>query len=190
MQVKLNNVRLAFPALFEPQVVKGDTRGKPAFSAQLILPRDHPQLPEIEKAIIEAATQTWGAKAMDVLRSLKPQDKLCVHNGDAKAEWSGFPGNLFISARAEARPLVVDRNRNILTAADGKVYAGCYVNAVLDIWAQDNQFGRRVNAGLKGVQFYAEGEAFGGSVPAQVDDFDDLDAGSIGGGSAGGGSLF
>jgi hypothetical protein len=188
MQVKLDNVRLAFPSIWEAQQVQG--QGKPAFSAQLILPRDHPQLPALEKAVVDVATAQWGAKAMDVLKALKAKDAICVHNGDSKSEWTGFAGNLYVSARNEARPLIVDRQRNILVAADGKPYAGCYVNAVVDIWAQDNQFGRRVNAGLKGLQFAADGDAFAGGVPAKLDDFDDLDVSTIPGSAAPGSALF
>lgn len=187
MKLTLKHVRLAFPSLWFPEQVQGE--GKPAFSGSFIIPRDHPQLREIESVIMQVANAQWGAKAMDILRALKAKDAICVHNGDAKAEWAGFAGNLYISARSESRPLVVGRDRAILVQADGKPYAGCYVNAVLDIWAQDNKFGRRINAGLSGVQFDADGEAFAGGVPATVDDFDNLDASQMpeGGGTAGGG---
>lgn len=191
MKLSLKHVRLAFPSLWHPEQVQGE--GKPAFSASFIIPRDHPQLRDIENTILQVANAQWGAKAMDILRAIKAKDALCVHNGDAKAEWTGFAGNLYISARSETRPLVVDRDRSILVQADGRPYAGCYVNPVLDIWAQDNKFGRRINAGLSGVQFDEDGEAFAGGVPATVDDFDNLDASQIpagGGGTAGGGGLF
>lgn len=32
--------------------------------------------------------------------------------------------------------------------ADGLVYSGCYVNARIELWAQDNANGKRVNAKL------------------------------------------
>jgi len=44
---------------------------------------------------------------------------------------------------------------------NGKPYAGCYVNMSIRLWAQDNQFGKRVNAQLRAVQFVKDGEAFG-----------------------------
>jgi hypothetical protein len=70
---------------------------------------------------------------------------------------------------------VVDRDRTPLTASDGKPYAGCFVNAVVELWAQDNQYGKRINASLGGVQFAADGDAFGGGgVRTEADDFDDL----------------
>ncbi len=59
-------------------------------------------------------------------------------------------------------------------AADGKPYSGCYVNGIVDIWAQDNGFGRRLNATLKGVQFVKDGDAFSGGTAVSADAFDDL----------------
>jgi hypothetical protein len=32
-------------------------------------------------------------------------------------------------------------------------YSGCHANAIINIWAQNNKWGKRVNAGLTGVQF-------------------------------------
>ncbi len=81
---------------------------------------------------------------------------------------------MFISSSSVSAPGVFDKDRTELTQKDGRPYAGCYVNAALDIWAQDNQFGKRINATLKGVQFAADGDAFVGSAPATAEDFDDI----------------
>lgn len=83
---------------------------------------------------------------------------------------------MYVSARNALRPLVVDVNKAPLTAEDGKPYAGCYVNASIELWTQDNNYGKRVNATLRGVQFYKDGESFAGGGVASDDDFDDLTA--------------
>lgn len=175
MQVKLLNVRLAFPVLWAPEQVNG--QGKAAYSVQLLMARGSQQAKLVEETIaaVAKAQAGWGAKALDILKQLKAKDALCLHDGDLK-EYDGYAGNLYVSARSEARPLVIDRDRSILSASDGRPYSGCYVNAIIDVWAQDNKFGRRVNAGLKGIQFCADGEAFSSGSPARVDDFDSLDA--------------
>lgn len=175
LKIKLSHVRLAFPALFQPQTVNGE--GDPAYSATFILDADHPQIREIRSAIKDIAKAKWGAKADQTLTLMEKQDKTALHDGDLKANYDGFAGNFYISARSKARPTVVDRDRRPLTAADGRPYAGCYVAAIVELWAQDNQYGKRVNASLGGVQFVADGEAFGGGgVPTSADDFDDLAA--------------
>ncbi len=178
IRVTLKNVRCAFPQFFEAQSFN---EGKPAFGGSFIFPQEHEAYEQMKNAIREEAKTKWAAKADEVLKSLGATDKLCLHNGDSKAEYEGFPGNYFVSARNEVRPVVVDKNRAPLTAADGKPYAGCYVTVILDVWAQDNKYGKRVNASLAGVQFFADGDAFAGGGVARVDDFEDLSTGEEGG---------
>lgn len=170
MKVKLNNVRLAFPQLFEAKTVNGE--GEPAFSASFIIEKDNPAVAEIRKAMEALATEKWGAKAADIWKGMKASDKLALHDGDSKSQYAGFEGNFYVSARSKTRPLVIDANKSPLTASDGKPYAGCYVNAVVELWAQDNNYGKRINASLGGVQFHADGEPFAGGVAASADDFE------------------
>lgn len=181
MKIRLQNVRLAFPALFQPQTV-ANGEGDPAYSATFILEGRHPQIKEIKAAMADIAKQKWGAKADSTLTLLEKQGKTALHDGDLKSNYAGFAGNCYVSARNKTRPTVVDRDRTPLTAADGKPYGGCYVNAVVELWAQDNQYGKRINASLGGVQFFKDGESFGGgSSVVDADDFDDLsvDAGGM-----------
>ena len=41
----------------------------------------------------------------------------------------------------------------------------------VELWAQDNQYGKGVNATLRGVQFYRDGQAFTGGRPLGEDEF-------------------
>jgi hypothetical protein len=68
---------------------------------------------------------------------------------------------MFINARSDKRPGVVNRDMTPLTKDDNKPYAGCYVNATVRIWGQDNQYGKRINAALRAVQFVKDGKPFG-----------------------------
>ena len=172
MKIKLNNVRLSFPQLFEAKTVNGE--GKPAFSAAFLISPKDPQIAMINTAISTVAAEKWGAKADAILKTIRAADKTCLHSGDLKSNYDGFEGMMYISARNPLKPSVVDTNRSPLVAEDGRPYAGCYVNAVLELWTQDNNYGKRVNATLMGVQFYKDGESFVGGGVADADDFDDL----------------
>lgn len=172
MKIKLNAVRLSFPQLFEAKTVNGE--GKPAFSAAFLISPKDPQIAMINTAITTVAAEKWGAKADAILKTIRAADKTCLHSGDLKANYDGFEGMMYISARNPLKPSVVDTNRSPLVAEDGRPYAGCYVNAVLELWTQDNNYGKRVNATLMGVQFYKDGESFVGGGVADADDFDDL----------------
>ena len=169
MKVHLKDVRISFANIFEPKQVQG--QGDAKFSASFIFPRSHPAAAELTKALTDAATEKWGAKAGDVLKALKAGDRLCVHDGDAKADNEAYLGNLFVNASNKTRPLVIGPNREPLVAADGKPYSGCYVNAIVEVWPQDNQFGKRINASLLGVQFLRDGERLSGGGVAAAEDF-------------------
>jgi Protein of unknown function (DUF2815) len=176
MKLKLNNVRLAFPTLWEAKTVNGE--GKPAFSGTFLIDPADAQVKTINAAIDLVAKEKWGAKADAMLKQMRAADKVCLHNGDLKANYDGFPGNLFISARNPMRPTVVGPAKEPLVEADGRPYAGCYVHVVLELWAQDNNYGKRINATLMGVQFFHDGDSFTGGGVASEDDFDDVTAGA------------
>ncbi len=174
MKLRVNNVRSAFPTLYVPKAF-GD--GDPTFSILGIMTPDHPQIPEIEDIMEQLAKDKWGAKAAANLKEIKARDRAFLHDGDTKSKYAGFEGNLFISARSKTRPFVCDQNRDELTPADGKPYAGCYVNLLLDVYAQDNSYGTRLNANLRAVQFAGDGEPFSASAGSvSADEFDIVDS--------------
>lgn len=108
MKMTIKNCRLAFPAIFEAKAVNpGDT---PAFSASLLIGKDHPQLAEIKKAISTVGADKWKDKAPALLKQLEAGGKTALHDGDTKASYDGFEGNLFISARNQSKPAVKDRD--------------------------------------------------------------------------------
>lgn len=176
MKIKLQNVRLAFPDIFEAKTVNGE--GDPAFSATFLMAPDHPAIDKIRAAFEKLGKEKWGARWATVKKEIETKDRLALHDGDTKADYAGFEGNMYISARNRTRPLVIDRDKSPLTMADGKPYAGCYVHASIELWCQDNNYGRRINASLRGIQFYKDGDAFSGGGAASEDEFEDIEDGS------------
>jgi len=188
MKVVLKKARGAFLKLSKPEQVNG--QGKPKFSGAFILETDSPfyqeNLDKMNAAIAAVANEKWGKKGAEMLASLKAKDKVALHDGDTKADLSGYAGNMFVNANVEATkpPTLVDQYRQPVSRqvdeegasqADRLFYSGCYVNVIVNIWAQDNEFGKRINASLGGVQFAEHGTPFGGSAPASVDEFEMLE---------------
>jgi hypothetical protein len=172
MKIQINDVRLAFPALFTPKV---SDFGAAKFGAAFLFPFDSEAKKRIEDAIETVGKEKWAAKWPVIKKALIAGQKVCLKDGDIKAQYAGYEGNWFVNTSATAAPMVVDRDVNItLTERDGKPYGGCYVNASIDIWAQDNKFGQRVNATLVGVQFVRDGDAFGGGAKASANEFESL----------------
>lgn len=173
--IMLNDVRIAFAhGLWQASQVQG--QGRPAFSATALIPKNHPCVPLVGKAMQDVAVAKWGADGPKVLQALIAGGRVCLRDGNSKPDIAGYPGNLFISARTPTAPLVIDQNRQPLTPAGGKPYSGCYVNFSIAIWAQQNQHGRRINAQLRGVQFVKDGEPLAGGSPASADEFGEVEA--------------
>lgn len=180
--------RLAFAeTIFEKKGIAGDPNSKPRYNCCLLLPADNKQVAEIEKITEDLVLgHSWkdaprddkdNEYAKSLLKTLGKKDRLALHDGDDKQKWAGFPGTMYLSPSSDTRPTTVNRDRSPLTKDDGVLYSGCYANAKVEIWVQDNGFGERVNVGLLGVQFVRDGDSFGaGSPPANPDDFPDLDA--------------
>ncbi len=173
--IRLDDVRCAFPAFFKAEQVGG--QGKPAFSGTFLMTPEHPALAIVKAAIKKVAVEKWGDEAAAVLQQLVASDRVCLRAGDSKANYDGFAGNMYVSARGYVRPLVIAQDKTPLTESDGKPYSGCYVNAQISIWAQQNQYGKRINAQLGGVQFLRDGESFGGGHVADVSEFDTVSEG-------------
>lgn len=172
-RVKLDNVRLSFPHLDQPHSVRG---GAPRWGANFIMtPDDHRALlRKLEAMIDEVATEG---------KIRLKGDNTCLRDGDDNTNqdgeiYQGYEGNKYIAANAneKRRPKLYTRRGKQTLDAD-IFYGGCYVNAWIDIWPQNDSAGKRVNAALVGVQFVEDGESFGGAAPMDDDLVEDLGPG-------------
>ncbi len=179
-RIRLENVRLAFAqGLWQRSKPPGsDANAKEKYRASLLIPRDHPQLHLLESIIQDEAKAKWGPKAVAILKAAEAQQKVCLRDGDLKAQYAGFEGNMYISASAEIMPTVYGANPKDgpISQQSGKVYSGCWVNASLDIYAFD-RVSKGIAAGLRGVQFVSDDEALGGGTAASDDEFDEIAVG-------------
>jgi hypothetical protein len=180
MKVVIEDVRLSFPDLFEP---KSFGEGKPAYSAKFIVEPKSSNVKKLEDAIVAVAKEKWGEKADGVLEIINEDKKNAFVKGPYKNKktgevYDGFQGMFHLNARSAAdkpAPKTFDRAKREVSARDGVFYAGCYVDAVVDVYAQDHpQYGRRINCSLLGVRFVRDGDAFSGGGGVSADDFADL----------------
>lgn len=176
--VMLEDVRIAFVhsqygGLW--RAGSSDDGGRPAYSSSFILTPDHKSLPVVRQAMLAVARHKWGPDGDNVLQALASAGRTCLINGNTKGHVAGYAGNWVINARSPVAPRVFDQRRQELTESSGIPYSGCYVNAALAIWAQQNKYGRRINAQLRGVQFVRHGEPLAGGAPASADEFGDIE---------------
>jgi hypothetical protein len=160
-KIILNDVRLAFPSLWETEKYNGQDTGK--YAATFLISKDDPQVDTIKAAILAMAEEKFG-------KPVPKSVKFCLQDGDEK-EFNGANGHWTIKATTKNRPVVMDQDKNPLVEADGKIYGGAYVNTSISLWAMDNQYGKRILANLAGVQLVRDGESFGGGSSNAMDDF-------------------
>jgi hypothetical protein len=175
MKIKLNNVRLSFPDLFTATQFGGT--GPFSYGAAFLFAPDSATDKAVKAAFNAVAKEKWGAKADAIIKAVQgnPQ-KCCYYDGNLK-DYDGYENNMVLSAKRpqdKGRPLVVDADKSPLQAEDGKPYAGCYVNATVELWPQDNQHGKGMRCTVLGVQFLRDGDRFGGGSQPDTDDFEDI----------------
>jgi len=180
-RIMLKGITLAFPALAEPQAFG---EGEPAYGAKFPIKPNSEQQKAIEAAILAEAKEAWKDKADSVLAMLADDGKLAfvkkVYKSKKTGEpYQGFEGAHYLSARnAKTQPTVFNQYGEELNSKgdiERQAFSGALVNASVEIWAQDNKWGRRINCSLRGVMLTGEGENFGGgSSPASADEFASL----------------
>ena len=161
----MKNVRLSFPSLFHKAMFQGtETKYEATF---LLDKKEH------------AATITQVSDAIAAMlkehKAKLTSDKICLKDGDLM-DYDGYANTLTLKASSTKRPMVINKLKEPVTEDDNVIYSGCYVNAIVSLWFQDNGFGKRINASLEAVQFAKDGTPFGdGGSKASLDDFDVID---------------
>lgn len=151
-KIKIGNARLSFPSLFQTAKFNSEDTGK--YEATFILDKvEHAELIESIKAKINAMLK-------DEIKGKLAPDKICFKDGDDQ-DRPEYAGKYVIKASTKKRPLVIKRDKSPITEDDNIVYAGCYVHGIISLWAQNNSYGKRINAQLDGIQFVKDGDSFG-----------------------------
>lgn len=169
--IKLRKVRLSFPSVFEHGSFGGKSTGK--YEATFLLPKSDEKTYNL---IVKQIKALLAEKKMKI-----PTAKWFIKDGD-ETEDEHAQGCWIIKTANKNRPTLIDRNKNTVTKEDNEIdamfFGGAWVNASISMWAQDNEFGKRVNGNLAGIQ-YVKGDinedGFSDTGTADVDEFDDED---------------
>lgn len=180
MKVILKDVRIAFiDALWTPKQYQGAGPFRRSATFLVVPGSDNDKL--LEAAIEKVAAEKFGKKAASVLAGVRGNsNKCCYMDGNTKADYDGFQGMKYLASHrkdADGPVLVIDTNKAPLAEGAGRPYAGCYVNASVDIYAQDGQ-NTGIRSGLIGVQFFRDGDSFGGASRSDGSEFEDLGTGA------------
>lgn len=172
----LKDVRLAFPDLFEAKQYQG--QGPFRWSATFLVEPGSDNDKLIQAEISRVAKEKFDKKAGQIEAWRQNPQKFCYCPGDLKPDYDGWAGKMALAAHRyekQGAPGVFDNvgvngKPNRLTKESGKPYAGCYVNAKVEIWAQDGQ-NSGIRATVVSVQFLGDGDAFSSGSRPSEDDF-------------------
>lgn len=175
--------RLSFPALAKAEQFKGDPNSKPRYGISVLVPKDSEEMKLINEVVREVFEDKWGSQPAEkkkaIWAKIKSNNRLFITDGDAK-EYDGYAGHNVLSAYNQLpspRPLCINQRREIIPVDELEqvLYSGCYVNAILNVWAQDNKWGQGIRASIGGVQFVKDGDRFSGGAIASADEFEEIE---------------
>jgi len=186
-KIELKNVRLSFADIYKAKAF--EVGQKPRYSASFLLdPSDkaHKKLIKLIKSEGDRiAEEEWGFTVDQMLERSNKKNKevpklkgTCFGNGDDLDKvYDGYDDMFFVRTSKledDGRPTVVDTDMSPLTAEDNKPYNGCYVDATLTLWTQNNQYGKRINGNLRAIRFRSDGDAFGRPPIEAEDEFSEV----------------
>ena len=176
--IMLTNTRLSFPQLVEARAYQEGQAKK--FSADLILDPAGEDWKKVIHSVMQSAQEKWGDNAQAVLQMCQADRKLrAFGNGAEKVDkktfkpYEGYEGAVYVSANNANPPQMIESNGKSVDptntmayqALARKMYGGCYVNAAIKFWIQDNKYGRGIRCELIALQFAKDGTPFGDAAP-------------------------
>ena len=176
--IYLTDVRLSFPHLLQAHA--SAEGAEPKFAADFILTPGNPGYEAVRARAWQLAQEKWADIAPQIFAQIEADRKLRNYGNETEKldkktmqPLNGYTGNLWIMANNKYQPQIVGTDGQVIDAANTmavqaaaqKLYGGCYVNAAIRPWLQDNQFGRAVRTDLVGIQFLRDGEPFGQGTP-------------------------
>lgn len=191
--IKIENVRFSYPHLAKKYGGKSsddpNKQGTPKYGIVAMLPKSTHL--EAKNAIVDEITRILGENKDKEGNIPKiAADKKFIRNGD-DSDKEAYAGHWTVSAREDRQPSVRNKQGALVTEPDkieDLIQGGYWGHILIRIWYQDGVkvgagFGKRVNAGLMGVQHIKDDETFGeGRI-------DDTDAWGSEGGSGSGDAL-
>lgn len=187
MKIRISNCRVSFAEqLFNAKAFEeGQT---PKYGADFIIMPDSKVETQnadgkwspitMKAAELQVANEAWKGKGQQMLDDFEASKK-SFRNGNKRTNkdgdvYDGYEDRWYVTAKSPTRVTLLGRNKEPVSAEDGIIYSGCRVDVTFDLYANTKPKTRGVFAGLTGVRFRADDEAFGGGRKATADDFDDL----------------
>lgn len=171
--IRIDNVRGSYVHADKPYKGKAKrddgSDATPKFSIVSILSKDtHVEVKDlIQEVIAQVLKDNKDAKV--------PKDKRFIKNGD-DAEKDEYVGAWTVSCSEVNKPKCREKNGELIDDPERireLFKSGYWFNVLIRPWFQDNDYGKRVNAGFVGIQFVKKDKTFG---EGEIDESDAWDS--------------
>jgi hypothetical protein len=161
-----SGVILSYPALFKRKKFPGQ-EGEGKFGGRFMFPEESMAK---EIAFLRKEVDAMAKEARVNIAA----DKKCFRDGalTGKPEDEGY---WYLQASESQKPTTIDRSKREIDESADLLYGGAIVAVQFGMWVQNNDFGKRVNANLYGVQFLEHGKRFGKPRPTKDDGFEQFE---------------
>lgn len=161
----INDARISFPQLWhdDVRVVNGKEQVYPKSATILLSKTKHADtLGAINaqmKAAINASESVKKAVAQAGMKAFKG---ICLRGAGEEGWRDEYPADHMVlkanCKKGSKPPLALHADKTHASEKDDPFYSGCRVNVKVQIWLQDNQWGRRINCKLVALQFAGDDE--------------------------------
>jgi hypothetical protein len=166
--IRIDNVRFSYPHVDKPWKKESD-KGTPKYGIVGLMPKETHE--DAKKAIAKIMKQLATDAKITVA-----SDKKFLRDGDANSGMEDedadksentYAGMYFVSARETNRPTLRDQYGKKLDPVDDAekilelFYGGAWGHILIRPWVQNNEHGKRINAGFVGAMFSKDDKAFG-----------------------------
>jgi hypothetical protein len=186
--IRVDNVRFSYPHVDKPWKKESD-KGVAKYGLVGLLPKETHE--EAKSVIAQEIKRVLTEAKLTV-----PTDKKFLRDGDANVDpddpdagENSYRGHWFLSARETNRPTLRDKSGRKLDPVEDLqtinelFYGGAWGHMLIRPWVQNNEHGKRINAGLVGAMFAKDDKAFGQGRVDDSDAWDDHASGDTGGSS-------
>lgn len=165
-KVIIKDVRLSFVHAFHPAAPLSGNMDDAKYSVSLIIPKNHPQIAQINAAIKEAAEE---GKSKMFGGKIPANLKTPLRDGDTdRPDDPAYAGAYFINAASKNAPGILEPTKQRMTD-ETHLYSGCYAHVAINFYAYNAKGNRGIAAGLNNIMKTREGDILAGAASAESD---------------------
>ncbi len=146
--IVLKNVILNFPNVFKRNVFEGNVL---KYDGVFLIAHDSPQHNELSFMISDIIKKKWGNST--------PNKLIVTFRDSSENEYvDSNEGDVVFKASSDYKPKVFNKDKSEVSEDERIIVPKCVVDVAIRIWAQDNAYGKKINAELMAIKYVSPPE--------------------------------